>query len=860
MIRVTRIEGLEVRCLLSTFDVTSAADSGPGTLRQAIVDASNTPGANDITFHIGTGPQSIPLQSPLPYLSTTVTVDGTTQPGYSGTPLIELNGSQAGNPASGLTITAPNVVVRGLAINRFLGHGIALVNTGGDTIQGDYIGTDVSGEIALGNSLSGIALSNAKGNTIGGLTAGSGNLISNNGQNGISFYNGSSGNVVQGNLIGVDASGQQAESNGSDGIGIFDSRGETIGGATPAARNVISGNSVNGIEIATSNTSSGAADGTVIQGNDIGTNATGDGALGNSSNGISIDSSFNVVGGPTSAQGNTIAYNRQAGVTVAPSFSFPGLIGNQILSNSIHDNALKGISIGFPVSQNPPQLTEAYNSTGNTTVEGRLFGTPSTPYTLQFFANTGLDAGGFGEGETLLGTKSITTDGTGEGDFTILLSQAVSPGHLITATATGPGNSTSTFSNAVPIYPSPAADLAAFLSTSAGSVLVGSPLVYTATASNFGPSTATNVILTDQLPEGVTVVSAQSASGPCTVSDGQVVCNAGTLARGQQAQVTIIVQPSAPGVLNNEVSVKGDQFDTNERNNTASAATLVNTATFNLAVNQSAVPSPAVVLGAVTYTINVTNFGPDPAPNAILTDTLPADVTLVSATTPIGTVTPTNGQVVVSLGTIGPGSVLPITIVVAPSVAVAPNATGSIVNVVNVQGSGNEINPNDNTASLTTAVQADYTSPEVTHQRITVTPRGITNIILSFSKALDPSTATDPANYTVRTPGPDNIFLTPDDQNVPIKSLVYNSAMNTLTITPQTPLKLAHFYRLAVGGPGAPGVTDPSGNVLNGDVPYVSYISRGTHLRPDTDPRILRLPQFNAGHRLPHPPKHVAGS
>jgi hypothetical protein len=221
-------------------------------------------------------------------------------------------------------------------------------------------------------------------------------------------------------------------------------------------------------------------------------------------------------------------------------------------------------------------------------------------------------------------------------------------------------------------------------------------------------------------------------------------------------------------------------------------------------------------------------------------------------------VTAGNGQVVVNLGTIGPFSTVPVTIVVSPTVAVAPTANGSITNVVTVQASGNELNPNDNTNSLTTPVQADLTSPVVTHRQIRVTPKGITSIILSFSKALVPSSATLRANYTLRTPGPDNLFDTPDDQAVPIKSIAYDPTLHTVTITPQTTLKLAHFYRLAVDGPGAPGVMDPSGNVLDNDAPYVAFISRGTHLRPDADPRVLRLPQFNAGRKIPAPRPHAA--
>src|SRR5438270_368197 len=115
-----RLEPLEDRCLPSTFTVLNTADSGAGSLRQAILDANAAAGADVINFNVGGGVQTISPTSLLPQITGSVTIDGTTQPGFAGSPLIELNGAGAGAFA-GLWITAGNCTVRGLVINRFNG-------------------------------------------------------------------------------------------------------------------------------------------------------------------------------------------------------------------------------------------------------------------------------------------------------------------------------------------------------------------------------------------------------------------------------------------------------------------------------------------------------------------------------------------------------------------------------------------------------------------------------------------------------------------------------------------------------------------------------------------------------------------
>jgi hypothetical protein len=175
------VESLDERALPSTFTVTTGANDGTGSLRQAILDSNATPGADTIAFDIGGGGvQTIQPTAALPDVTDAAVIDGTTQPGFEGSPLIVLNGSQAGSGVSGLTISAGTSTIRGLVINSYSGNGVVLQANGGDLIVGNYIGTDVTGTAALGN-LSGVFIANtSSNNTVGGSAAEDRNLISGN--------------------------------------------------------------------------------------------------------------------------------------------------------------------------------------------------------------------------------------------------------------------------------------------------------------------------------------------------------------------------------------------------------------------------------------------------------------------------------------------------------------------------------------------------------------------------------------------------------------------------------------------------------------------------------------------------------
>ena len=211
----------------TVFTVNSTDDVDDGTcdaahcsLREAINAANANAGTDTISFNIsGAGPHTIQPNFALPTITDPVVIDGTTEPDFAGTPIIELDGTNAGH-VDGLVITAGNSTVRGLVINRFginpdVGIGILLLQTnGGNVIEGNFIGTDVTGTVALGNKFFGVVIENAPNNTIGGTTVEARNIISGNGT-GISLGGpGATGNLVQGNFIGTDVTGTIAVGNG----------------------------------------------------------------------------------------------------------------------------------------------------------------------------------------------------------------------------------------------------------------------------------------------------------------------------------------------------------------------------------------------------------------------------------------------------------------------------------------------------------------------------------------------------------------------------------------------------------------------------------------------------------------------
>jgi titin len=321
--------------------------------------------------------------------------------------------------------------------------GVLLDGVGGSLVQGNFVGTDVTGTQALGNYV-GVDLEQPSGgNLIGGTAAGASNLISGNRLDGVHFYFGTlTGNTVQGNYIGTDATGTQALGNARRGVFIEGGSNNLIGGTAAGAGNLISANQGSGIYIV------GPGSGNLVQGNLIGTDATGTQDLGNSQDGVHIDGlnsgKNNTVGGEAAGAGNTIAFNGRDGVLVDRGS------GNAILGNAIFANANLGIELLRSANKNQaaPLITLATSDGTTTTVEGTLSSAPNTTFTLEIFANDVSDSG-LAQGKRFLGSVVVTTDADGNASFTATFDTAIDLGAFITATATDPANNTSQFSAGV---------------------------------------------------------------------------------------------------------------------------------------------------------------------------------------------------------------------------------------------------------------------------------------------------------------------------------------------------------------------------------------------------------------------------
>ena len=297
------------------------------------------------------------------------------------------------------------------------------------------------------------ALFGGAGNTVGGLSAAARNAISGNPTGVLIFV--ASGNLVEGDYIGTDPTGASAIGNTGDGVEIeLSSTANTIGGTVGGAGNVISGNTGSGVEI----TGSGAM-GNLVAGNLIGTDVTGTAALGNVLDGVLIDNgaSNNSIGATTAGAGNTIADNTNDGVQVVGN----GTTGNPIRGNSIFANGVLGIELGtsgVPSTnvlggagtgpnngQNYPVLTlVSYMPGTGTTIAGNINTTPNTTVFVDFYSDTVEAPNGYGQGQTYVGSVTVTTTGDGNASFTYL-STSLPRNAIVTATATDPGN-TSEFS------------------------------------------------------------------------------------------------------------------------------------------------------------------------------------------------------------------------------------------------------------------------------------------------------------------------------------------------------------------------------------------------------------------------------
>ena len=437
--------------LANTFNGVSISSANSNTIGGVISGARNIISGNaSYGIQISSGARSNSIQG-----------------NYIGT---DVSGQLArANQFSGIRIESANNTVGGTASgarNLISGNGqdgVFLVGAPatGNLIQGNYLGTTVSGAAALKNVRAGIGISGAPGNTIGGSVAGAGNLLSANGDAGIYLITGgATGNQILGNLIGTDFAGTSPLGNAQEGIYVESASGNTIGGAAPGAGNVISGNATWGVFLTN-------ASGTVIKGNLVGTAIDGTSALGNGNtlagfHAVELQNNChdNLIGGPEAGAGNRIAFApTRSGIFYAGIRMRDGATNNLIQGNAIFSNGGLGIDLstylislndpcdadgGANMQQNFPVLTQAVSGTG-VGVRGTLNSKANTTFLLQFFANPSCDTLGYGEGQIYLGEKTVVTSNDCNASFVATVA-GHSAGYAITATATDPANNTSEFS------------------------------------------------------------------------------------------------------------------------------------------------------------------------------------------------------------------------------------------------------------------------------------------------------------------------------------------------------------------------------------------------------------------------------
>ncbi len=702
--RVLAVEAMERRELLATLLVNGVDDTNARdpelTLREAIevVDGtlavsslsageqaadlgqSGRPSRPDRFRHPRRGVHTIAVTYPLPAITVPVSIDGTSQAGWKANDLatgdnavmpIVLDGTRAGASVDGLTIAGGNSTIRGLVFSNFSGNGITL-SSASNLVAGDEVGTDATGETAAGNGR-GIFVTAAPDNTIGGTVASDRNLISGNQTVGLGLDGAATlRTVVEGNVIGTDARVSIALPNGQGGVQVAGgASSSTIGGTLAGAGNLIAGNGGFGVGI---------------------------------------------------LEGNTI------GATAANM-----LFANRIYANSgtqIEDDATAAPTPTITAANIYPSSTQIHGNLPVTYDEHRveLFTTSTTisqpPLYLGYDYSTYDTVPGFGGIPTVVGVI-----------FNLVPSAALTPGQMVVATSTNvltgqatgiPSQNTSGYSAPFTLVAKPQADLSLTTSSTPGQVHPGQSFTETFTVANLGPDDASNAVLTITLPidtktvpsilftppspndipsiDGVVSYNptqgAVFTDGTYAIKSGvysfinpKAVVSLGTIAAGSQAVFTLVLQ--APGTVPDSptptlASVASDTYDTDTTDKSGTIATAY-VDDFDLDVTSLIASSNAPILGQpLTYTAVVTNNGPDSATGVMVAVVLPS------------TISESSPQTLFPVGTIAPGGSQTVT------VTVHPTAVGAFVVTFGTTASNatGETDPSNDYASLALTIQA----------------------------------------------------------------------------------------------------------------------------------------------------------
>jgi uncharacterized repeat protein (TIGR01451 family) len=677
---------------------------------------------------------------------------------------------------------------------------------GSNVVQNNRIGTNAAGTAAVPNAFGIFVDSVAAVNAIGGTAAGASNLISGNTQYGIELSGGSD-TAIEANRIGTDASGTSPIGNGNGGVHfISGTSNNRVGGGSTAAANTIAfnggpgvyvesgtGNAIRrnsihsnaglGIDIfplgpnpndpqdpdsgpndlqnypvltsvtfdgtnstitgtfngtpsttfdfdffkSTAKDPSGFGEGQTYVGYDVfTTDAAGNANISLVVNGIDLRSSFvsATASHPTARSTSEFAAVVEADLSIVKTDSpDPVNAGSALTYTLTVSNAGPSSASSVIVSDTLPAGTTFVSAS-------------SASFTCSFASPTvTCTAPSFAAGAT--GTITITATAPANGG-TISNTASV--------TAQTPDPNTANNSSTATTIVTPVADLVVTKTDSPDPVTVGSNLTYSIGVTNNGPSTATNVVLTDTVPSATTFVSASSTQGTCSQSAGVVTCNIGTLNNGNSAVVTMIVTTTVSGTLTNTATATATESDPNTGNNTATATTTVNAAAADLSITKSASATSVLVGQNITYSIGVSNAGPQPATNVTITDPVPVGTTFVSASSSQGSCSQASGVVTCALGSLAVSGSATATITVTASSA------GTTTNTASVSASEGDPNGTNNSASAITNVTTASADLAITKSASATSVLVGQNITYSISVSnAGPQPAT---NVTITDPVP----------------------------------------------------------------------------------------------------------
>lgn len=743
-----------VRCTLRAAiqEANALAAGAPHTIAFAIP-------ASDPNFNVGTGVFTIIPAAVYPTLSRAGTIldgasqatsaAGDTNPGTLGTGggvgVDALTLPQAQRPeilirdnatlATGLVVGASNVQISGIAI-----HGFGTAGTNGDIV---VQGAATTGVRITGNVIGSGPTAFAPPGVAAQQTAGNGITINapDNGfvQDNLIGFAGFHGIVARGTAVGWTFSGNETRGNGrtnnaAGGIAI-----EAVGTINNTIRgNLVVASGGAGIDTAASVGPNTFVNNT-ITGNGVFNNATAE------TPGLRIQGSNNLI------DRNVINANYGAGVMVVNAAATNRITRNALFANGTITNlggtaATGQVGIDLLVAANSqtrgtapfrslndvgdvdtggnaitnfPILETAQMNGGNLVVTG--IARPGA--TIELFA-AAPDPSGFGEGQTFLATavegspadSDVDLGAYGPGaingivqgsDTTarfrfvipvLSLAAPISAATVLTATATV-GSATSEFSGNAPVVQL-AADLTVGIADTPDPVAVGQPLTYAVAVTNTGPGDTPAATTTHTLPAGATFVAATPSQGSCVHAAGVVTCSLGAMANGFGATIVVTIVPTTLGSISSTVTASSPEPDPTTPN-LATAVTSV-TASADLGIAMLDTPDPVGVGQTVTYTVVVTNGGPDPALGVTVSDTLPSGLTLLGVSSSQGSCT---AAIACALGTIPGAAAAVITVTARADVA------GAITNTAIVASASADGNASNNTARATTTVTGVATPP-----------------------------------------------------------------------------------------------------------------------------------------------------